>query len=121
MTLNLSIEQYNGVHILTLAGRLVYGPEADLVRGICQTLLKDSPLLAIDLHALTALDSAGVGTLARAVASARMRTRDICLVCPSAKANEVLQLTRLLPLFRVVEDKSQIGSLVTQRPHAQSA
>ena len=89
--------------IVYCAGSLILGEEADALRNLVRKLLPDSRVIILDLAGITMMDSAGVGTLVGLSFSARNAGINLKLARPSARIYTLLQLTRLGPVFDIVD------------------
>lgn len=93
------------VQVVRCEGRIVFGPETDLLHKTCGPHIEDRSGLVLDLSRVSHIDSCGVGAVVGLMVSVRNRGGDLRLVHPSAKVKEVLKLTHILELLRVFEDE----------------
>lgn len=95
MALKIEVGRSGGVAVVVCRGRVVFGPETTELSKTIRTLLEDDPRVVLDLGAVQAMDSGGLGTLIGLVASARRGGGDLKLCHVSQKVDEVLRLTKL--------------------------
>ena len=91
------------VQVVRCDGRIVYGPETDLLRQTCSEHFDQHNKLVLDLSHATHIDSSGVGAVVGLMVSARKRGGDLRVVHPGAKVKEVLKLTHIFELLQVFE------------------
>jgi anti-anti-sigma factor len=91
------LERHEGdVAVLSLEGRLLFGPEADSLRKHIRSLVKAGKnRILLGLAKLIRIDSVGVGTLIEAATLARRHGGDVRLFAVSPPAAAVLSLLRL--------------------------
>ena len=104
------------VQIVRCDGRIVFGPETDLLHKTCGPHMVDREGLVLDLSRVSHIDSCGVGTLVGLMVSLRNRGGDLRIVHPSPKVKQVLQLTHILELLRVFDNEEQAVSSFAQKP-----
>jgi anti-sigma B factor antagonist len=108
MSTRLRIEQRQsaGVLIFQLRGRLVAEDGATLFRDkVTAALDGGAKDLLIDLSQVDYIDSGGVGSLVAMFTRTGRRGGRLKLLCPSARACHVLEITGLLHVFDVFEDE----------------
>jgi anti-sigma B factor antagonist len=105
MTLNMITTKGDGVCVVYLSGAIFFGEESSSLRALVKNLLSESSQIVLDLGDVTYIDSGGLGTLVALYASARKTGGDIRLarVGVGRRANEVLQMTKLVTLFEVFD------------------
>jgi len=64
-----------------------------------------APNARVDLTAVTFMDSTGIGALVSLLKTAASRGGRVCLLGPSDRVARVLQVTGLLPLFEIVDQR----------------
>jgi|SRR6185437_3534840 len=94
--------------VVCCAGRLVFGETCARLEKHTKALLESYPVIALDLHGIRALDSAGLGMLVKLLTSARRSQGDLKLIAPSAKAREVLRLTKLESIFEIAQSAEEL-------------
>src|ERR1700726_1835889 len=103
MALNATTRKIDGVNVVYLSGAIFFGEESASLRKLVKELLNKSGQIVLDLGEVTYIDSGGLGTLVALYASARKIGGDIRLARVGRRANEVLQITRLITLFEVFD------------------
>jgi anti-sigma B factor antagonist len=103
MALNATTSKTDGVMVVYLSGAIYFGEESASLRILLKDLLNKSSQIVLDLGDVTYIDSGGLGTLVALYASARKIGGDIRLARVGRRANEVLQMTKLVTLFEVFD------------------
>jgi anti-sigma B factor antagonist len=119
MALNTTTTRQDGVIVVFLSGAIYFGEESASLRALVKDLLIKSSQIVLDLGDVTYIDSGGLGTLVGLYASARKIGGDIKLARVGGRANEVLQITKLLTLFEVF-DKAENAVASFKRANAAS-
>jgi Anti-anti-sigma regulatory factor (antagonist of anti-sigma factor) len=94
--------------VVCCAGRLVFGETCARLERHAKVLLESYPVIALDLRGIRALDSAGLGMLIKLLTSARRSQGDVKLIAPSAKASEVLKVTKLDLIFESAQSAEEL-------------
>ena len=105
MSLTISKRSEGQVEILGLAGRLILGETSQLRQHVGAALERKSDVL-LDLSDLTYMDSAGLGELVSALASASSQGRGMKLLRPQKRMVDLLQITKLYTTFEVFEEEA---------------
>ncbi|MEO5937021.1 MAG: STAS domain-containing protein [Terriglobales bacterium] len=96
MPLTLSIKDVQGVSVVTVSGRIVFGEEANILRREVKPLVQaQSPAVVIDLSEVTYVDSGGIGALVGLYTTARASGGQLRLAGANAKVKNVLEITKL--------------------------
>ena len=103
MALNATISKIDGVIVVYLRGAILFGEESTSLRILVKDLLNKSHQIVLDLGDVTYIDSGGLGTLVALYASVRKIGGDIKLARVGRRANEVLQITKLVTLFEAFD------------------
>jgi len=103
MALSATTSQIDGVMVVYLSGAIFFGEESKSLRILVKELLNESSQIVLDFWNVTYIDSGGLGTLVALYASARKIGGDIRLARLGRRANEVLQITKLVTLFEVFD------------------
>jgi len=93
--LRVHIERLCDIVLARLAGSLGAADAPELTETLAEHALGEGARLAIDLSALTALDSSGLSALIHIVTRARMTGGRVVLIAPSTFVSGVLTVTRL--------------------------
>ena len=105
--LTIRFNKLDGLIVLVCWGRIVYGAECERFVQTVLSALADSTFVAVDLSQTRALDSAGVGSLARLLTTARRNQKQLVIVAPSPRVQEVLRLTKMDTVFQVYRDAEE--------------
>jgi len=92
------------VAVVYLSGAILFGEESASLRSRVRDLLNQSNQIVLDLKEVGYIDSGGLGTLVALYASARKVGGEIKLSRLGPRANEVLQITKLMTIFDVYDD-----------------
>lgn len=99
MALSLDVSKTGDISIVRCRGRIVFGEEADDLRRVLLSLLKEAQQIVLNLSWITYIDSGGLGTLVASFISARNKRADIKLAAPSTAARRALTITHVDVLF----------------------
>jgi anti-sigma B factor antagonist len=108
MELKVSKRSTDGVPVLDLTGRLVFGDETKILRSAVKEIIEhgDSSMV-LNLSDLAYVDSGGIGTLVGLYTSARAAGGDLKLACPNSRVQHVLEITRLMTILSVHQSEEQ--------------
>jgi len=102
VALKITNREVNGVSVLALDGRIVFGEETSSVRDQVKTLLAGGKKkLVLNLEKVTYIDSTGLGTLVGVRQTAKTANAQLRLCNVEARYSELLKMTQLWPLFEV--------------------
>ena len=102
MALKITNREVDGVSVLALDGRIVFGEETSAVRDQVKTLLAGGKKkLVINLEKVSFVDSTGLGMLVGVRQSARTAGAQLRLSNVETRYSELLKMTQLWPLFDV--------------------
>jgi anti-sigma B factor antagonist len=102
MALNITSGEVSGVAVVWLDGRIVLGEETIALREKVKGLLcEGKKKLVLNLKNVMFIDSAGLGALVAAHSSAKSNGATLRLCNLGTRANELLQLTRLVTIFEI--------------------
>jgi|SRR5215475_5045451 len=104
MTLDIRTVQRGEIVAVFLSGAILFGDESASLRSFVRDLLNHSNQIVLDLKDVSYIDSGGLGTLVALYASAKKVGGEIKLSRLGPRANEVLQITKLMTIFDVYED-----------------
>jgi anti-anti-sigma factor len=99
-----------GQRIVEVSGRLVFENKEKLDMSVRK---ENDPMVILDLNGLLHVDSYGVGTLVRMQVSYSGEKHRLALVGLSEKVRHVLEITKVLPLFRVFETVAEAEEALT--------
>lgn len=107
------------VVVLTLKGRLVLEDVEAQLRGTIDQLIQQGRVrLVLNLREVTYLDSAGLGFLVGKYVSLHRQGGDIKLVAPTPRVAHVLEITRLVRVFRSFDNDDDAVREFEQAPEA---
>src|SRR5438105_216228 len=104
MALDARTVTHGDVAVVYLSGAILFGEESASLRSLVRDLLSQSNQVVLDLKDVSYIDSGGLGTLVALYASARKVGGEIKLSRLGPRANEVLQITKLMTIFDVYDD-----------------
>jgi anti-anti-sigma factor len=97
--LNVTIQISEGVAHLICRGRLVHGPECEILRQIAEE--RNETNIVIDLTDVQSIDAAGLGTLVFLQYQLELMGRELSLLSPSPTIVDLLRLTGLENVLNV--------------------
>jgi anti-sigma B factor antagonist len=118
--LQISIRESDDVAILDLTGRVVAGPDTELLSPHLQELVANGARrLLLNLTAVTQMDSWSINAIAKTYASLSHQGGSLKILCPSSRVRAVLKAVHLLDLIPTFEDEAE--ALASFRPRGYSA
>lgn len=107
MRLTFNLRESSGVTIFALSGRIVLGDESNALREkIKELLAANKKKIVLNLADVSFIDSAGVGTLVAAYASAKAQAGEMKLANLTKKSRQTLQVTALITVFDVYDSEA---------------
>jgi anti-anti-sigma factor len=105
-----------GVTVLDLKGRLVLEEGVPVLRAAIDRLLAAGHTdLVLNLRDITYVDSCGIGLLIAKLVSVRRGGGDVRLVNLTPRSHHLLEITRLLDVFRVfASEQDALASFTTK-------
>jgi anti-sigma B factor antagonist len=108
MELKVSKRSTDGIPVVDLSGRLVFGDETKVLRSTVKEIIEHGDAnIVLNLSDLAYVDSGGIGTLVGLYTSARAAGGDLKLACPNSRVQHVLEITRLMSILSVHESEEQ--------------
>ena len=105
MPLSTSLSEIEGITIISLDGRLVFGPEASGAQDlITATVSGGQNRLVLDLEKTSFIDSTGLGVLVVAHSMLEKANGTIKLLHLSKRHVDLLVLTKLTTIFELFDD-----------------
>jgi len=95
------------VTIVRCSGRIVAGSESESLRAHVAWLLRDRRSIVLDLGEVGFIDSSGLGTIVRALTSARQTQGDLKLCNVPEFVRRVLEVSRLTAVFDTHESEEK--------------
>jgi anti-sigma B factor antagonist len=93
----------DGWIILDVRGEVDLSWSQEIRRSVLEALAT-TPALAVELSAVSYIDSSGIAALVEGFQQARAKGQRFALVSPSASVNSVLELARLDRVFPIYAD-----------------
>ena len=112
MSLNVKTRKVDGITVVDMSGRLTIGEPVLLLRETLRVQVNDgNRQFVLNLGDVSYIDSSGLGELVSAYTTVRNKQGDVKLLNLTAKAKDLLQMTKLLTVFDVYDNESEaIGS-----------
>lgn len=107
MRLELDTRELGRVTIVRCKGRITSGAETESLRTHIVNVLRDRKAIVLSLHEVDFVDSSGLGTMVRALTSARQVHGDVKLCCVPEVICKVLKMTHLDKLFDIQESEEK--------------
>jgi anti-sigma B factor antagonist len=108
MSLNVKTRKVDGIVVVDLSGRLTIGEPVLLLRETLRVQVNDGVRqFVLNLGDVSYIDSSGLGELVSAYTTVRNKQGDVKLLNLTAKAKDLLQMTKLLTVFDVYEDEAK--------------
>jgi anti-sigma B factor antagonist len=84
----------NGLSVVGISGRLVFGREVEGLEAIITDLLQQGKKkIVLDMSALDYVDSAGIGTLVACLSNVKKAGGEMRLAAPNARVSRLLSMT----------------------------
>jgi len=97
--------------VVRLEGRMDAASEHAFERESRKLVDDGARRIAVDLERLTYISSAGIGALIRLAASVRDRNGEVALCGAKGVVKSVLEITRVITLFRLFGDLGEVESV----------
>jgi anti-sigma B factor antagonist len=111
VSLSITTREVDGVSIVTLSGRIVFGDGSNALRSTVKNLIAEGKQkIVLNMSSIEYIDSAGLGMLVAAHISMKAYGA-LCLCGLGDKSQELLQLTRLSTVFQV--RSTEAGAIVS--------
>src|ERR1051325_956394 len=108
MSLNVKTRRVDGIVVVDMSGRLTICEPALLLReGLRGEVNDGARHFVLNLGDVSYIDSSGLGELVSAYTTVRNRQGDVKLLNLTAKAKDLLQMTKLLTVFDIYEDEAK--------------
>jgi anti-sigma B factor antagonist len=116
MPLSLETRDVGRVTIVRCKGRLVAGGEVESLRSHIAWLLRDRRLIVLHLGEVVFVDSSGIGTMVRTLASTRQVRGDLKLCDVPPHVRKVLELSHLTTIFDAHESEDHAVAAFYRAP-----
>jgi anti-sigma B factor antagonist len=108
MAFVIETRQTAGATVLDISGRLTFGdPTVELRETVRRQLTEGHRKFALNLAAVSYMDSAGLGQVIATYTSVRNKGGHVVLVQPSEKTEHLLQITKLVTIFDTYDGEAE--------------
>jgi anti-sigma B factor antagonist len=105
--MHVDLRKSNDVVIVDLQGKLSAGLGDQILRDTIDELLGENwKKILLNLSGVSFMDSAGLGELVSGLKTARKLGASLKILNVSARVQQSLYISRLLPIFEIFEDES---------------
>lgn len=113
MLFNFSISERTNCIILSLEGELIEKNQAtDLLKKVDELVAGGKTKIAINLANLKYMNSSGLNTMIQLLTKARNDGGEVVICNMNKKINELLLITKLNTLFKVVETEEEAVAIL---------
>ena len=106
--MNIPVRQSEGVTILEPKGKITIGVgDVALRESVAEALEAGARNILFDLHAVSTIDSSGIGELVSAYTTVTNRGGKLKLVSLPDKVSDILQITQLISVFEVFDTEQE--------------
>jgi anti-anti-sigma factor len=109
------------VTVITCTGRIVAGDETAAFQAHFEALLPFSPHIVLHLGGVDFIDSSGLGLLVRYLTRAKNSRGGLTVCAVSPKIAEVLEITRLKPVFQPFDTEADAIAAAHRRSRAEDS
>jgi len=108
MSLTVKTRKVENATVVDLSGRLTIGEPVLLLRETVRVLVNDgNRFFVLNLGDVSYIDSSGLGELVSLFTTVRNKTGDVKLLNLTAKAKDLLQMTKLLTVFDTYDNEEK--------------
>jgi len=108
MSLTVKTRKVENATVVDLSGRLTIGEPVLLLRETVRVLVKDgNRFFILNLGDVSYIDSSGLGELVSLFTTVRNKQGDVKLLNLTAKAKDLLQMTKLLTVFDTYDNEEK--------------
>jgi anti-sigma B factor antagonist len=108
MSLSVNTRKQGEVVVVDMSGRLTAGEPVLLLRDTVRRFLDDGARkFVLNLGSVSYIDSSGLGELVTTYTSLQNRGGSVNLLNLTKKANDLLQMTKLLTVFETFDDEGK--------------
>ena len=108
MSLTVKTRKVENATIVDLSGRLTIGEPVLLLRETVRVLVNDgNRFFVLNLGDVSYIDSSGLGELVSLFTTVRNKQGDVKLLNLTAKAKDLLQMTKLLTVFDTYDNEEK--------------
>ncbi|MBN2423606.1 MAG: STAS domain-containing protein [Calditrichaceae bacterium] len=103
--MDVRVTEEKGIVIISLAGKIMGGPEAGQINDSINSLIeKGKTKIIIDLEKVDLMNSSGLGILIGAVTTLKNNNGKLCLINTSDRIRNLLRITKLERVFEIKPD-----------------
>ena len=107
------------VTVLDLKGRLVFDEGDTVLREHINRLVEQGRMnILVNLNDVTYVDSCGIGVLVAKFVSLRRKGGDLRFVNVTPRSRRLLEITKLMDIFRIFETEAEAVSSFSSEPTA---
>jgi len=103
MKLKLATRTKDGILVVDCSGRIVFGEESSLLLETVKKSVSENNHIVLNLGDVDYIDSGGLGTLVELRTSAQNAGGTIKLMSLTKRVGDLLQVTKLLTVFDVLQ------------------
>lgn len=107
MQLKITTRTVDGILIVDLSGRIVFGEESAALRDTVKSEIAQHKKIILHLGGVNYIDSGGLGTLVALYTTARNSGTAIKLTNLTQRVGDLLQVTKLLTVFEVFDSEGK--------------
>jgi anti-sigma B factor antagonist len=108
MSLTVKTRKVENATVVDLSGRLTIGEPVLLLRETVRVLVNDgNRFFVLNLGDVSYIDSSGLGELVSLFTTVRNKQGDVKLLNLTAKAKDLLQMTKLLTVFDTYDNEEK--------------
>jgi anti-sigma B factor antagonist len=116
MSTNITDREVDGVSVVALEGRIVYGEESNALREKLKDLIAEGKKkIVLNMANIKSIDSSGLGTLVAAHLNAITQGASLRLCHLGSKFREVLHMTKLMTVFQVCNTEAAAVASFSQQ------
>jgi anti-anti-sigma factor len=112
MPLQLETRSLGDAIVIRCRGRIVAGPEAQALQSCLKEIFPEGRILVLHLADVAFIDSSGLGTLVRLLASARQARGDLRLCAIPPFIRQAFQITNILNLFQTYDSETEAATAI---------
>ena len=106
--MRIDIQEKDGVTILSLQGKLMGGSDAETFKGTIYKLIEEGKKkVIVNLHAVSWINSTGMGILISGYTTLRRSGGDLRLLHVSDKIRSILYVTKLNTIFKCFDNEDE--------------
>jgi len=120
MSLSVDSRYCGKASVLRCIGRIVSGEESHTLEAAITRALLDSNRLVLDVREVSRVDSSGMGLLVRYLSRSKQQGGDLRLAGPQSFFRSLLEMTKLVTVFRLFDTEEDALVSFLREPAKQS-